>query len=144
MIRLHTLAASTFLAALMLLPATAPRADFSISFTTGSAHGYGSGSRHRGFNQRHHDQRGHYRGHRDNRGNPGNRHRGHSRDHGARIIIVPPRYGVPGRHAFGASCRPITERTRDRFGRLVLLHRTLCYDRYGRPYVHGGRGAYRH
>jgi hypothetical protein len=135
MIRLHTLAASTLLAALMLLPATAPRADFSISFTTGSAHGYSNGHRDRGFRQRRPDQSQHYRG---------NRHNGRSRHHGSRIIIAPRIFGVPGRHAFGAGCRAITERARDRFGRLVLLHRTLCYDRYGRPYVLGGPHAYRH
>jgi hypothetical protein len=135
MIRLHTLAASTLLAALMLLPATAPRADFSISLTTGSAHGYSKGDRDRGFRQRHHDQRQFHRGNRD---------RGQSRRHGSRIIIVPRSFGVPGRHALGSGCRAITERARDRFGRLVLLHRTLCYDRYGRPYVIGGPHAYRY
>lgn len=135
MIRLHTLAASTLLAALTLLPLSAPRADFSISFSTGSSHGYNKGHRDRGFNQRHRGYRDHPRGQRD---------RGHSRPHGSRIIIAPriygaPHfYGAPRRHALGSRCRPITERARDRFGRLVLLHRTLCYDRYGRPYVLGG------
>lgn len=132
--RLHTLAASTLLAALMLLPASAPRADFSISFSTGSSHGYGKGHRDRGFNQQHR-KRGHHRGFRS---------RGHSRHHGSRIIIAPRSYGVPGRHALGSGCRPVTERKRDRFGRLVLLHRTLCYDRFGRPYVLGGPHRYRH
>lgn len=129
MIRLHTLAASTLLAALTLLPLSAPRADFSISFSTGSSHGYSKGYRHRGFSQRHPGYRNHRRGYRS---------RGHSPRHGSRIIIKPHPYAGPRRHALGSRCRPVTERARDRFGRLVLLHRTLCYDRYGRPFVLGG------
>jgi hypothetical protein len=139
MIRLHTLAASTLLAALTLLPATAPRADFSISVTSGSALHLSNGHRDRGFRQRHQDRRHDDRRHHDRRDHRrGHGQDGHSRHHGSRIIIVPHGYGVPGRHAFGSGCRTITERARDRFGRLVLLHRTLCYDRSGRPYVLGG------
>lgn len=143
MIRLHMLAASTLLAALMLLPASAPRADFSIQFSTGSFHSYGKGHRNRGFSQ-HHRNRGFGQHHRKRGHHRGFRSRGHSRHHGSRIIIAPRSYGVPGRHALGSGCRPVTERKRDRFGRLVLLHRTLCYDRYGRPYVLGGPHRYRH
>ena len=140
MFRLHTLAASTLLATLTLLPVSAPRADFSISFSTGSSHGYSKDHRNRGFSQRHHGYRHH--GYRHHRGDY--RNRGHSRHPGSRIIIAPRIYGAPGRHALGSDCRAITERARDRFGRLVLLHRTLCYDRYGRPYVLDGPHGYRH
>jgi len=132
MIRLPTLAASTLLAALALLPVTAPRADVSISFSSGSSHGYNHGNRHgnRFGNRQHGNQ---HRGYRS---------RGHSRHHSPRIVIAPFVFGAPGVYALGSGCRGITERAYDRFGRLVLLHRTLCYDRFGRPYVLGGPDGY--
>lgn len=127
MIRPHTLAASALLATFMLLPASAPRAGFSISFSTSSGYGSSHGHRYRGHPNHSHSNRGH-------------------RGYGSKALPyrhTPRVYGAPGRHVLGAGCRPITERAYDRFGRLILLHRSLCYDRFGRPYVLGGHGGYR-
>ena len=52
-------------------------------------------------------------------------------------------YGRPGRHVISPGCGPVTRRSYDRHGNLVLRHLSLCYDRFGRSYTLGDRGGYR-
>ena len=53
-------------------------------------------------------------------------------------------YGERGRHVISPGCGPVTQRSYDRHGNLVLRHLSQCYDRFGRGYTLGDENGYRY
>ncbi len=48
----------------------------------------------------------------------------------------PGSYGLgPGRTRYSAGCRAVSKIDHDRFGRWAKFGGTMCYDRYGNPYI---------
>ena len=52
-------------------------------------------------------------------------------------------YGERGRHVISPGCGPVTRRSYDHRGNLVIRHLSQCYDRFGRAYTLGDEGGHR-
>jgi hypothetical protein len=121
-------AAAAVIFSLALAAGMAPDAIAGVSIHVSSGHaGYSHGHRPRYshgvpfIKRRHYNRRGYHQPH-------------HFRSHRHRF------YGHGHRrdHVLSSGCSPGTQSYRDRHGRLVIHHVSVCYDSYGRRYMLGG------
>ncbi|MFT5447890.1 MAG: hypothetical protein ACI9DC_003069 [Gammaproteobacteria bacterium] len=138
--RLAILTSALCVLALTAVTSNSAQAGISIQFSSGSSHEVHRGHRqhpghnvhrgHRRHNKRHirHSAPGHYRGRHEgpNRGHSGSHNRGHKRGYN---------HHRPTRDLSRTECRPAYTRSYDRHGREVLLRETLCFRRFGRPFI---------
>lgn len=137
------LAGAVCLLALTAMTSSNAQAGISIEFSSGYSHNVHRGHRQHPGHNVHRGHRSHSRhGRRHTRDIAPGHYRGHNRDHyrghddGYRKKHRRRHHHHrPSRSLSRTECRPVYTRSYDRYGREIMLRETLCFRRFGRPFI---------